>query len=314
MNEILHISDLHFGDPFLADRAAAARDVAVEREPDLVVVSGDLTQRARRGEFEAAAEYLATFDPPVAVTPGNHDVPLYRVHERFLTPYRNYREWISEDLDAVHRIPGGVTVVCLNSSRRFTLDNGRLTADQLVFAEEAFAAAPEEDLKALVTHHHLAPAPDLASGHSVMPGARRALRRLTDAGVHLVMAGHMHRSYIGDSLDFFPDDSRDRGVVIVQCGTTTSHRGRGRELQRNSLNYVRADREDIFVTHYLWRESPGCFEAHSEHRFGVRPNPWLEEECLHSARDGEGEPGGGTGARRDGRSAGGRRSPSTEAE
>lgn len=283
MIEILHLSDLHFGDPFLPDRAGAARDLARRREPDLVVVSGDLTQRARRPEFEAAAGFLAEFGAPVAVTPGNHDVPLYRVWERVFAPYRGYRRCISEDLDAVHRVEG-LTTVCLNSSRRFTLDNGRLTSRQLAFAEEAFADAPEADLRALVTHHHLAPPPDLESRHSVMPGARRALRRLTDAGVHLVMAGHMHRSYIGDSLDFFPEDSRDRAVVIVQCGTTTSERGRGRESQRNSLNVIRADTEEIFVTHYLWRRSRRRFEPHSEHRFGVRPDPWLEGERLTSGR------------------------------
>lgn len=295
MIELLHISDLHFGGPFQPDRAAAVRELADRRRPDLVVVSGDLTQRAKRREFEAAGRFLDELGPPVAVTPGNHDVPLYRVWERLFAPYRHYRRYVSDELDAVHRMDG-LTVVCLNSSRRFTLDNGRLTGGQLEFAEEAFEAAPEADLRALVTHHHLAPAPDLESGHSVMPGARRALRRLTDAGVHLIMAGHMHRSYIGDSLDFFPDASRDRGVVIVQCGTTTSERGRGREQQRNSLNYLRADMEEILVTHYLWRRDRERFDAHSEHRFGVRPDPWLDGE-----RPGAGERARTAGAgRRDG--------------
>lgn len=296
MIEILHLSDLHFGEPFLPERARAARELAERRRPDLVVVSGDLTQRAREREFEAAAAFLDALEPPVAVTPGNHDVPLYRVWERVFSPYRHYRRHVSGELDAVHRLDG-LTVVCLNSSRRFTLDNGRLRSDQLEFAEEAFGAAPPADLKALVTHHHLAPPPDLESRHSVMPGARRALRRLTDAGVHLVMAGHMHRSYIGDSLDFFPDDSRDRSVVIVQCGTTASRRGHGRESQRNSLNVIRADTEELFVTHYLWRRSAGAFHPHSEHRFGVRPDPWLSEEKLTDAAGtaGDGSDPGGDG-------------------
>lgn len=293
MIEILHISDLHFGDPFMPDRAGAVHALARRRDPDLVVVSGDLTQRAKRREFEAAAGFLADFEPPVAVTPGNHDVPLYRVWERFLDPYRHYADLVSPDLDEVHRLEG-LTVVCLNSSRSFTLDNGRLTSEQLAFAEEAFESAPAADLRALVTHHHLAPPPDLESRHSVMPGARRALSRLTDAGMHLVMAGHMHRSYIGDSLDFFPGDSRDRAVVLVQCGTTTSERGRGRESQRNSLNVIRADMEEILVTHYLWRREHGRFDPHSEHRFGVRPDPWLAEERLTAAgRPAAGERDGG---------------------
>lgn len=277
MKEILHISDLHFGAPFLRDRAEAVLELERERRPDLVVVSGDLTQRAKRREYARVARYLGRFRAPVAATPGNHDVPLYRVWERLFCPYRNYRSFLLEELDAVHR-QDGLTAVCLNSSRRFTLRNGRLRGEQLEFATRAFRDTPSGHLKVLVTHHHLAPPPSLESRRDVMPGARRALRRFTEAGVHLLLAGHMHRSYIGDSLDFFPEAPRDRGIVIVQCGTTTSERGRGRERFRNSLNYVRADLREIRVTHHLWRASVGRFAPHSEHRFGVRPQPWLERE------------------------------------
>lgn len=275
MPDLLHISDLHFGPPFLRDRAEAALGLANRRRPDAVVVSGDLTQRAKPEQFEAARRYLDAFEVPVAVTPGNHDVPLYRVWERIFHPYREYRRHIAAELDTVLRVDGA-TLVCLNSSRRFPVSNGRLGRWQLGFAEEAFERAPDGDLRVVVTHHHLAPPPDFEGGN-VMPRARRAIQAFTDMRVDLILAGHMHRAYIGDSLDFFPGGDREAGIVILQCGTTTSARGRGRERLANSLNMIRADGGDIRVTHYLWRGSGFGFVPHSEHRFGTRPTPWLAE-------------------------------------
>ncbi len=285
MPEILHISDLHFGPPFLPDRAEAVQELAAEQPPDAVVVSGDLTQRAKRRQFEEAAAYLDRFEVPVVVTPGNHDVPLYRVWERFLSPHAHYRETISEELDTVTRI-GRMTVVALNSTRRMTLDNGRLDREQLEFAARAFEEAPDDDLRAVVTHHHLAPPPAF-SGHDVMPRARRALAEFRRQGVHLVLAGHMHRAYIGDSLDFFPGGDREEGIVVVQCGTTTSARGRGRERFTNSLNYLRARPGRLDITHYLWRDDADAFWPHSRHRFGLSPDIWLGAAQAPFLRDGE---------------------------
>lgn len=273
MPDLLHISDLHFGPPFRPDRADGVLKIAERLGPDAVVVSGDLTQRAKPEQFEAARDYLARFEAPVAVTPGNHDVPVYRVWERIVHPHRNYRRFIRDALDEVLRLEG-LTIVCLNSSRRYPISNGRLDGRQLEFAAEAFGNGMEGDARVLVTHHHLAPPPDFEGGN-VMPRARRAIEAFTELGVDLILAGHMHRAYIGDSLDFFPGGDREKGIVIVQCGTTTSARGRGRERLANSLNHVRLGGGDIRVTHYLWREGRG-FSPHSEHRFGARPCPWLE--------------------------------------
>ena len=273
MADILHISDLHFGPPFLPERAEAVQRLAAEAPPDVVVVSGDLTQRARRRQFEAAADYLHRFDAPVVVVPGNHDVPLYRIWERFLSPYAHYRDLISRRLDTVTRLEG-TTIVGLNSSRSFTFKNGRLEKEQLEFAAAAFEETPEDHLRVVVTHHHLAPPPDFSSNR-VMPRAKRALEVFRGQGVDLILAGHMHRAYIGDSLDFFPGEEREEGIVIVQCGTTTSARGRGRERFKNSLNYIRAADGRVEITHYLWRDAEEGFWPHSRHRFGLPPRIWL---------------------------------------
>lgn len=275
MPEILHISDLHFGSPFLPDRAEAVLELTRRHAPDVVVVSGDFTQRAKPRQFALAREYLNRFEVPVVVTPGNHDVPLYRIFERLLAPYGNYHRYVGEALDSVHRIPG-LTLVCLNSSYPLAITNGRLSRKQLEFAGQHFADSPGSGLRVVVTHHHLAPPPDFDGGQ-VMPRARRAIQAFTEMGVDLILAGHMHRSYIGDSLDFLPGGARETGIVIVQCGTTTSARGRGRERMKNSLNLIRTEDHAVRITHFLWRDGDRGFCAHSEHRFGIRPTSWLKD-------------------------------------
>lgn len=273
MPEILHVSDLHFGPPFQPDRAAGIQAMTRRLRPDLLVVSGDFTQRAKVEQYRAARDFLDAVPVPVAVTPGNHDLPLYRILERLVAPYRNYRAHISRELDSVHRLEG-MTVVCLNSTRPYYVSNGRLSRRQLAFAAEVFADTAPEELRVVVTHHHLAPPPDFERGE-VMPKAKRAIEAFTRMRVDLILAGHMHRSYIGDSLDFFPGGDREKGIVVVQCGTTTSARGRGRERLKNSLNVIRTRPGQVRITHFLWRESAEAFWPHSEHRFGTRESVWL---------------------------------------
>lgn len=274
---ILHGSDLHFGKPHDAEVAEAFLASSRNLEPDLVVLSGDFTQRAKVREYRAAKDYVDRLpDAPKVLTPGNHDVPLYRVFERIFAPYRNYRAYIREELNTVTRIPG-LTVVSLNSAAPHrAIVNGRIRPRQLRFAREAFHDTPTGDLKAIVAHHHLAPAPDY-EGDRPLPGARDILDAFEGMGVELVLGGHLHRSYIGSSLDVYPGADRDRGVVIVQSGTTTSSRGRARERAKNSFNLIRVATGHLEVTHYMHFLESGGFAPLSVHRFPRSPARWLDE-------------------------------------
>ncbi|UCF20974.1 MAG: metallophosphoesterase [Gemmatimonadota bacterium] len=283
MPTLLHISDLHFGKPFLPDVAEAVVEQSQEIKPDVVVVSGDLTQRAKVQEYSQAAAYLERFKAPVVVTPGNHDVPFYRFGERFLLPYRNYRRYISDQLNTVTQV-SQMVIVALNSSRRLTLTNGRIRRSQLDFAERAFDGSDDAQARILVTHHHLAPPPDFDGGN-VMPFARRALKRFTRLSVDLILAGHMHRAYIGNSLDFFPGDLRRRGIVIAQCGTTTSRRGRGRERLKNTFNLITIDELSIRIAHHAWIAELSRFMPISEHTF-----PRGRRQYFDASTRSEGEP------------------------
>jgi len=278
MITIVHGSDLHFGRPHDAGVAQRFLDAVDQLAPDMIVLSGDFTQRAKVREYEAAREYLDRLPPvPTVVTPGNHDVPLYRIFERIFSPFSNYRAHIHEELDTVTRAPG-LTVVALNSAApRRAIVNGRIDARQLDFARSAFRDTPEEDLKAVVAHHHLAPAPDY-EGDNPLPDGRRILDALEDMGVELIMGGHLHRAYIGNSLDVHPGEDRDRGIVIVQSGTTTSRRGRAREQAKNTFNLVRIRSRRLEVVHYMYFSDVRGFAPLSVHAFPRAPDHFFRRD------------------------------------
>jgi 3',5'-cyclic AMP phosphodiesterase CpdA len=275
---LLHISDLHFGKPYHAEIGEAVLAFANRLRPDVVVASGDFTQRAREEQFAEARAFLDRLpDVPRIVTPGNHDVPLYRILERLTDPYRYYQRYISEELDTVTRVDGAVVVALNSTAPRRSIVNGRISRAQIAFAARAFEGVADEVLRILVLHHHLAPPPDFEGG-DVMPKARRAIDAFTEMKVDLVLAGHMHRTYIGNSLDVYAGEDREHGMILVQSGTSTSRRGRAREAEKNSLNVLRLDERVIRVTHYMYFDDAGDFVPTSRHLFFRRGRPPLDEE------------------------------------
>ncbi|CAN5747482.1 metallophosphoesterase [soil metagenome] len=274
MLTILHISDLHFGPPFHVAVGEALLRHAEALSPDVVVASGDFTQRAKEEQFRAAREYLDRLPPvPLVVTPGNHDVPLYRVRQRLMDPYRYYQRHISQELDTVTRVDGAVIVALNSTAPRSAITNGRVHAWQLRYAAEAFQDTPPETLRVVVSHHHFAPPPDF-EGAKAMPKAKRALDAFTAMRVDLILGGHLHRAYLGNSLDVYSGSDREHGIVITQSGTSTSRRGRAREREKNSFNVLRVDKRTIRVTHYMYFDDASGFLATSRHIFfrGGRPS------------------------------------------
>lgn len=267
MLSILHVSDIHFGPPYVPEAGEALLRAAAELDPDIVVASGDFTQRAKREQFAAAREFLDRLPAvPVIVTPGNHDVPLYRVAERILRPYALYNEYISPDLNSVLRREDVVIVSLNTTSPMRAIVNGRIDDWQLDFVADAFRDVPVGVPRIVVGHHHFAPAPDY-EGDKAMPDAKRALDCFTAMKVDLVLGGHLHRAYIGNSLDVYPGRDRDHGIIIVECGTSTSRRGRAREREKNSFNHIRVGDEVIRITHYMYFSESDGFAPVSRHIF-----------------------------------------------
>ena len=265
--KILHVSDLHFGKPYHPEVGEALQRIAPTLEPDLIVASGDFTQRAKVAEYQAAREFLDRFPPkPLVVVPGNHDVPLYRIWERLTRPMDNYREFISHDLNPTYDLDGAFVVGLDTTSPHVTISRGRITSDQVAYALDQFAQADAEDLKILVVHHHFVDAPDALRDRGML-GGEQAMARFIEAGVDLILGGHLHRAYIGNSLDFFFEGPRDRGVILVQSGTTTSRRGRGREKEKNSFNVLDVHEEWLEITHFMFFEDTETFGPISRHVF-----------------------------------------------
>ena len=137
------------------------------------------------------------------------------------------------------------------------------------------AARDPAAARIVVAHHHFAPAPDYDNKHDVLHGARRALDRFTECAVDMILGGHLHRAYVGNSLDVYPSNDRTSGIIIVQSGTSTSQRGRAREREKNSFNVIEIDSETIRVTHHMFFHDIGGFPLLSRHLFPRRHRHYL---------------------------------------
>ena len=274
---IAHLSDIHFGahDPEIV---AATESWLNARQPDLIIVSGDLTQRARAKQFREASGYLdrlRQWGCPVLVVPGNHDVPLYDVVRRFAAPLDRYRQYISSDLCPWFE-NDEVAVLGLNTARSLTIKDGRINHEQLDLIQEHFSEISSAKTRILVTHHPLFAMPIGEEGvlSEVVGRHREAVQAVADAGVHLALAGHYHRTYAQDALKMVENvDS----VLIIQAGTATSTRLRNDELQ--SFNWIHAHRfDEVELQVIAWDGSK--FEPGSHQRFTHDGNYWNSSEIV----------------------------------
>jgi 3',5'-cyclic AMP phosphodiesterase CpdA len=244
MRTIVHLSDLHFGrtDPtILQPLIDHVRTIG----PDVVVVSGDLTQRARRHEFQDAKKFLDALPQPQIVVPGNHDVPLYDVFSRFVQPLAKYRRYISADVEPTY-MDDEIAVIGVNTARSLTFKSGRVNAEQIARIRKTLCAMDERVIKVIVTHHPF----DLPSDHGeeqLVGRAKLAMPTLADCRADLLLAGHLHTSHAGNTYARYP--IQDYAALVVQAGTATSVRGRG---ETNSFNLIRIEPSKITIERHGW--------------------------------------------------------------
>lgn len=273
MRRIVQLSDLHFGrhDPAVVEATIAA---VVDETPDLVVVSGDFTQRARRAEFRAAAAFLARFAEAGVKTlsvPGNHDVPLWNVFRRFLDPVGRYRKYIDDDL-CPFAGDAEMAVLGINTARSLTIKDGRVNEEQMARMQQAFADAEPGATKVLVTHHPLVDLP-WGTGGEVLEAAGRSSATLDTAmrsGVQLLLAGHHHRPFSGAAAGFRAADDR---LLVIQAGTATSTRTRE---HANSFNRIDIDGDVLTIAVREWDGQH--FTCDEGERFRRVDGRWDREE------------------------------------
>jgi 3',5'-cyclic AMP phosphodiesterase CpdA len=271
MRTVVHLSDLHFGriDP----ATLAPLETAVKRlAPHAVVVSGDLTQRARAGQFRAARAFLDRLPRPQVVVPGNHDVPLYRVWERFLSPYGKYRKYLSPDLEPTYQ-DDEIALVGVNTARALTFKNGRINAEQIDAIARRLAPFGEGVLKVVVTHHpfDLPDKPDDDEEDDLVRHARKAMEAFARCGVDVLLAGHFH---VSDALATSARyDLPGYAALAVQAGTATSTRGRG---EANAFNVLRMESRSVAVERHEWRPETGAFVHADTEAFRREGQRWIE--------------------------------------
>jgi 3',5'-cyclic AMP phosphodiesterase CpdA len=241
---IAHLSDLHFGRHAPAAAATLADDVA-SVGPDLVVVTGDNTMRAREAEFAQARAFLDGLDAPLLVVTGNHDIPLHGLR-RLVAPYDRYRAWIEADLEPRLDLPG-IRALGLQSTPRWRWKNGRVSARQSALVGTFLGAAPTGAVRLLALHH-----PPSARGPARIAGRGALLRAAATAGVDLVLAGHTHMP-ASRRLDLAPGHGL---VVEVVAGTATSERLRAAP---RSWTVIRVEAGRIHVEARV--EVGGCWRS-----------------------------------------------------
>jgi 3',5'-cyclic AMP phosphodiesterase CpdA len=264
MRTIAHISDLHFGriDPPVLE--GLVEDLR-ERTPTLLVVSGDFTQRARPEQYREAAQYLTRLPKPQLVVPGNHDVPLWDVVSRIFSPLIRYQRFITRDLSPCFQ-DEELFVLGINTARSFTRTSGWITGGQLEDVRRRVCSLPATLFKVVVTHHPFIPAPRKPDS-DVVRGAPRALDRLEQCGVDMLLAGHLHLAYHDDVRAHHK--ATKRSILSIQAGTATSTRRRN---EPNAYNWITVSHDLVTVAVRAWNGQ--CFEESLVTRYERVEHEW----------------------------------------
>jgi 3',5'-cyclic AMP phosphodiesterase CpdA len=265
---IAHISDLHFGRIAHPGVVDALVEEINERSVDLVALSGDLTQRARVSEYEAARAMLDALEPPHLVVAGNHDVyPWWRPLKRLWTPLARYEQYVTDDLAPTFETDE-VAVLGLTSAYGASIKGGRLRDADRERLRQYFRDVPADRFKVLVVHHQLHPtAIGPISPHPVARQSQKTLDVATDVGVDLILSGHLHISAI-TPLEIIPGEPR---IVIASAGTTTSNRYREPAGPVNFYNVVTVNADAFSVEERRYVPEDDHFVRDGVTHFGRSP-------------------------------------------
>ncbi|AUZ85260.1 metallophosphoesterase family protein [Methylophaga nitratireducenticrescens] len=264
MKRILHISDLHFG-RLIPKVMSVLNQKITELSPERVIISGDLTQRAKTSEFIQAANFLDGLLPPYLITPGNHDLSTFRLHERFLYPWKKWQQFITADLEPTIATEA-YKIIGINTARRvgYSTDwsRGRINARQIKRIQDFFTTASPQQIRILVAHHPFW----LPTGHQhrgLIGGAETAIQQFQQNGPDIILSGHVHLDYC----------HVHGGIIISHAGTTTSDRLLSG--YPNSFNLLEVDPDKILVSRYHW--SGNDFAYLTRQLFIKQTDGWYEQ-------------------------------------
>ena len=263
MTRLIHLSDLHFGRdrPELLVPLINAVNAA---KPDLVAISGDLTQRARESQFSAARAFIDRIEAPVLSVPGNHDIPIHRPFTRFFRLFHYYKRRIDRNLTPTAEL-GGMTVIGLNTVDRYRWQRGRIRSRQVRRACGIAGNAPADNFVILVAHHPFEHAPG-STDKRLMRGADKALKKLAKCGVDAILSGHLHVW----RTEPFLTRPFGAGILQVHAGTGLSTRQRG---EPNDFACIDREGDVLRVARWIADEDAIFHESTIRH-FGRTEAGW----------------------------------------
>lgn len=239
MQKIIHLSDLHFGRENQMVLETLYKEINVQ-QPSLVVISGDLTQRARTRQFIQAREFINSLNYPILVVPGNHDISLFNVLRRLVFPMRRYKKYISQEEFPMY-VNGEIAVIGINTARPYLWKEGVVSHKQVKFIQKKFCNQNTNQIKILVTHHPVFPSYD---HRGCVIHSDELIKTLLDCKIDLLLAGHLHRSrseiYEGDQIQ-----TEFKGAfILAQASTSISNRLREKF---NSYNLILINENTIKI-------------------------------------------------------------------
>ena len=234
MSVLLHLSDTHFGteQPAVVE---ALRHLARTQRPERAILSGDVTQRARRGQFAAARRFVDSLPMPTLAIPGNHDIPLFNLAGRLLRPYAGFRRAFGQALECEWSAPGWL-VIGINTTRWWRHKHGEVSRAQVARVAERLRRADPDQLRIVATHQPLLAIRE-SDRRNLLRGHAEAATAWAQAGADLLLGGHIHLPYIRPLRTRYP--TLEREAWVVQAGTAVSHRVRG--AVPNSVNLLRRE-------------------------------------------------------------------------
>jgi 3',5'-cyclic AMP phosphodiesterase CpdA len=228
MSVLLQLSDPHFG----TEQAPVVQALAVlaqQQRPDLLLLSGDITQRATRSQFAQARAFTDRLDAPLLAIPGNHDIPLFDLSQRLFHPYARYREAFGNELEPTHA-SRELLVQCVNTTRWYRHKGGTVSSSQIERVASRLRAAQPGQLRVVVVHQPISVLRSTEQ-HNLLHRHTEARQSWAAAGCDVVLGGHIHLPYVMALAGLA------RPMWAVQAGTCVSRRVRAGAA--NSVNVLR---------------------------------------------------------------------------
>lgn len=269
MRTVIHLSDLHFGrvDPVVAE---VLQQTVSDLRPDVLVVSGDFTQRARSAQFRAARAFLDSLPQPQLIVPGNHDVPMHNVFARFFSPLRNYRRHMTDDIQPSY-VDEEIALIGTDTTRSFTIGGGGIRRRELHRIRHLLKEIAPSVVRVLVAHHPFDEPHAGAAFGRARPGPE-AVEQLACEGIDVFLTGHLHVTFAGPTAKRY--NIGGRSAIIVEAGTATSTRVRG---EPNAFNLLLVEQQVITVEHRVWETSSQAFIRGEVQRFAHTAHGWAPQ-------------------------------------